>query len=191
MLAAYFVHDDKGWRLKGHAKQPMYTWMSTWAVALRRPSDLGYTDDGYNLPGLRIHPHLVDSNVESEGQLFATDLGGVTGRSAVRRQTLKGRCERAAELVAAEPNEPWLLWCGLNDEANLIAELTGARYWEAESLDRLKTAFTAIAEAMGKRYVLRYVPENVKRPGWHKIELKLRGKKGDVRTRTGYWVPNR
>jgi len=71
-----------------------------------------------------------------------------------------------------------------------IAELTGGRYWEAESLDRLKTAFTAIAEAMGKRYVLRYVPENVKRPGWHKIELKLRGKKGDVRTRTGYWVPN-
>ena len=126
MLAAYFVHDDKGWRLKGHAKQPMYTWMSTWAVALRRPSDLGYTDDGYNLPGLIIHPHLVDSNVEAEGQLFATDLGGVTGRSAVRRQTLKARCERAAELVAAEPNEPWLLWCGLNDEANLLAELTGA-----------------------------------------------------------------
>jgi VWFA-related protein len=72
-----------------------------------------------------------------------------------------------------------------------IAELTGGRYWEAESLDRLKSAFAAIAEAMGKRYVLRYVPENVKRPGWHKIELKLRGKKGDVRTRTGYWVPNR
>lgn len=72
-----------------------------------------------------------------------------------------------------------------------IAELTGGRYWEAESLDRLKTAFSAIAEAMGKRYVLRYVPENVRRPGWHKIELKLRGKKGDVHTRTGYWVPDR
>lgn len=72
-----------------------------------------------------------------------------------------------------------------------IAELTGGRYWEAESLDRLKTAFAAIAEAMGKRYVLRYAPENVKRPGWHRIELKLRGKKGDVRTRTGYWVPDR
>ena len=69
-----------------------------------------------------------------------------------------------------------------------IAEVTGGRYWEAESLDRLKTAFTAIAEAMGKRYVLRYVPENVPRPGWHKIELKLRGKKGEVHTRSGYWV---
>jgi VWFA-related protein len=72
-----------------------------------------------------------------------------------------------------------------------IAEATGGRYWEAESLDRLKTAFAAIAEAMAKRYVLRYVPENVKRPGWHKIELKLKGKTGDVRTRTGYWIPDR
>jgi len=72
-----------------------------------------------------------------------------------------------------------------------IAEVTGGRYWEAESLDRLKAAFAAIAEAMGKRYVLRYVPENVKRPGWHRIELKLRGKKGDVHTRTGYWVADR
>ena len=72
-----------------------------------------------------------------------------------------------------------------------IAETTGGRYWEAESLDRLKTAFAAIAEAMGKRYVLRYAPENVPRPGWHKIELKLRGAKGDVHTRSGYWVSER
>lgn len=72
-----------------------------------------------------------------------------------------------------------------------IAETTGGRYWEAESLDRLKTAFAAIADAMGKRYVLRYSPENVKRAGWHKIELKLRGKKGDVHTRSGYWVADR
>jgi VWFA-related protein len=72
-----------------------------------------------------------------------------------------------------------------------IAETTGGRYWEAESLDRLKTAFAAIAEAMGKRYVLRYSPENIARPGWHRIELKIRGKKGDVHTRSGYWVAER
>jgi hypothetical protein len=72
-----------------------------------------------------------------------------------------------------------------------IAETTGGRYWEAESLDRLKTAFLAIAEAMGMRYVLRYSPENVPRPGWHKVELKLRGKKGEVHTRSGYWVAER
>ena len=126
MLAAYFIHDDVGWRLKGHARRPMYEWMATWAVALRRPSDLGYPDDGYVLPGLNVIPHLIESEIEAEGQLFATDLGGVGGRAAVRRQTMEARCLRAAELVEAEPDEPWLLWCGLNGEADMLAEMTGA-----------------------------------------------------------------
>jgi hypothetical protein len=126
MLAAYFVHDTEGWRLKGHARGPMMTWMATWAIALRRPSDLGYPDDGYNLPGLRVIPHLLDVDLEVEGQLFATDLGGVGGRAKVRRESLPVRCKRAAELVDAEPSEPWLLWCGLNDEADTLANLTGA-----------------------------------------------------------------
>ncbi|MGV7264164.1 hypothetical protein PJH57_29020, partial [Mycobacterium kansasii] len=56
-----------------------------------------------------------------EGQLFATEIGGVTGRAAVRRATLTARVERAAELVAAEPDEPWLLWCGLNSESDALA----------------------------------------------------------------------
>ena len=50
MLASYFVHDDVGWRLKGHAVRPMMQWMATWAIALRKPSDLGYDDTGYDLP---------------------------------------------------------------------------------------------------------------------------------------------
>lgn len=126
MLAAYFVHDTEGWRLKGHARGPMMTWMATWAVALRRPSDLGYPDAGYNLPGLRVVPHLLDVDLKVDGQLFATDLGGVGGRAKVRRESLPARCKRAAELVDAEPAEPWLLWCGLNAEAETLANLTGA-----------------------------------------------------------------
>lgn len=125
MLAAYFIHDDAGWRLKGHARRPMMQWMATWAVALRKPSDLGYPDTGYNLPGLEITPHLIDVPIEADGQLFPTDLGGVGGRAKVRRETLHARCLKAAELVKAEPDEPWLLWCGLNDEAELLADLTG------------------------------------------------------------------
>ena len=125
MLAAYFIHDDQGWRLKGHARQPMFEWMSTWAVAIRKPSDLGYADTGYNLPGLDIVPEIVESNIEAEGQLFATDLGGVGGRAKIRRETLAARVARCAELVNAERDEPWLIWCGLNDEANAIAKATG------------------------------------------------------------------
>ena len=125
MLAAYFVHDADGWRVKGHAWRPMLQWMATWAVALRKPSDIGGSDDGYDLPGLDIEPVIVDSDIESDDGLFAT-LGGVQGRSSVRRQTLDARVHATADLIRAEPDVPWLIWCGLNDEAHAIAKLTGA-----------------------------------------------------------------
>jgi hypothetical protein len=123
MLAAYFIHDADGWRMKGHARAPMFRWMASWALAIRKPSDMGYEDGGYRLPGLEILPHLLPVDLVPEGQLFATDLGGVGGRARVRRETLTARCEVAADLVAAEPDQPWLIWCGLNDEADLLAKL--------------------------------------------------------------------
>jgi hypothetical protein len=124
MLAAYFVHDsDVGWRLKGHAREPMFRWMASWALAIRKPHDLGYPDDGYDLPPLTILPHLIEVPIAADGQLFPTDLGGVGGRAAVRRETLDARCSLAADLVMTEPDEPWLLWCGLNNEAERLADL--------------------------------------------------------------------
>lgn len=131
MLAAYFVHDQDGWRPKGHARGPMFAWMATWALAIRKPSDLGYDDEGYDLPGLEIVPHLLPVEVEAEGQLFATDLGGVGGRAQVRRSTLAARCERAVEIVNTQSTcadlEPWIVWCGLNDEQDYLARAFGAR----------------------------------------------------------------
>jgi len=146
MLAAYFVHDQNGWRVKGHARQPMYRWMASWALAIRSPADLGYPDGGYRLPGLEIVPHLLKVDVAPDGQLFATGLGGVRGRAAVRRATLDARCARAAELVAAEPDEPWLLWCGLNAEADRLADIPGAvnvpGSWSPEQKAEALLAFT-------------------------------------------------
>ena len=122
MLAAYFVHDQDGWRLKGHAIAPMIAWMSTWAMAIRKPSDLGYEDDGYILPGLKIIPELVDVEIEAaHDELFAVTIGGVSGRSKVRKQSLAARVERTVQRVGEEPDESWLLWCGLNDEAETLA----------------------------------------------------------------------
>ena len=122
MLAAYFIHDSDGWRLKGHARGPMIEWMSTWAIAVRRPSDIGGSDEGYILPGLEIRSHLLPVEIVPDGQLFATEIGGVTGRAEVRRKTLASRVARTAELVHAEPREPWVLWCGLNAEADALAD---------------------------------------------------------------------
>ena len=121
MLAAYFVNDEKEWRLKGHARAPMFRWMASWAHALTKPSDMGHPDDGYDLPALDVIPQVVDAEITAgDGQLFATDLGGVGGRAQVRRQTMGPRIERAADLASGDGQV--IVWCGLNDEARAITE---------------------------------------------------------------------
>lgn len=124
MLSAFFVNDEREWRLKGHAAGPMYRWMASWAQALRRPSDLGYSDEGFELPELTITAQPVAVEMVPEDQLFATDLGGIGGRAQVRRHTLDARVARAAELAGGK--HQWIVWCGLNDEARALEEIDGA-----------------------------------------------------------------
>jgi hypothetical protein len=127
MLAAFFVHDDEGWRLKGHAREPFYRWLASWGMSLKRPSDLGYADDGYALPPLEITASLVPTTFTRPGELFATTLKGIGDRAAVRRETLAERVMAAAEIINAEPDEPWIAWVGLNDEGSeLAARIPGA-----------------------------------------------------------------
>ena len=125
MRAMYFLNDTdgKGWRLKGHAVKPLMQWMCQWAVALRKPSDIGGSDEGYELPQLTQHVDLVRYHGEiPEGQLFAADLGGVGGRAAARKSTLIDRVNKCVELVDAEPDEQWVIWTGLNAEADMLAK---------------------------------------------------------------------
>ncbi len=102
MLAAFFVHDDEGWRLKGHAAAPFYQWMASWGMALKKPSDLGYDNDGFDLPPLHVDSIIVDTDWSPEGQLFVSHLKGITERAKVRRDTLANRVAAAAELVNAD-----------------------------------------------------------------------------------------
>lgn len=130
-LATWFVKIDQGlrttehhgWRLKGHAKQDFFRWVASWAVALRKPSDLGYPDDGFILPALSIRDCVVESGENLTGALFPeAGLKGIQGRLSARRGSLDARVKAVADLVAAEPDEPWLLWCGLNTESDALAK---------------------------------------------------------------------
>ncbi len=122
MLAAFFVHDDKGWRLKGHAIKPFYQWMASWGMAVKRPSDLGYSDDGFELPPLTVESEIVESPWIPDGQLFASHLKGITERASVRKATLAERSQAAADLINQSP-DPWIAWVGLNDESDALAAL--------------------------------------------------------------------
>ena len=122
MLAAFFVHDDQSWRIKGHAEEPFYRWLASWGMSVRKPSDLGYSDEGYDLPPLTIEPNWVEAAYRPVGSLFHMGLHGIQDRIAVRKTTLPQRVAAAAQLVASTPGQ-WILWCGLNDEARQLAEL--------------------------------------------------------------------
>jgi hypothetical protein len=127
MLALYFTQDGNTttrWRLKGHARQPFWRWVSSWALAFTSPADLGYHDEAerFVLPPLRTVPVVVAAkDPHVTGTLFAGEAQTLQERQAARRNTTAERVAAAAALVAAEPDEQWLLWCDLNVESDALA----------------------------------------------------------------------
>ncbi len=126
MLATYFIHDgsDTGkWRIKGHAEDRFWEWVSTWAVVLTCPGDLGYPNDGYILPSLNMTEHIVEVKSDGEYSLFGCEIAKtLTERRDARRASLRERCEQAAEIIAQNPDDQWVCWCDLNAESELLAE---------------------------------------------------------------------
>ncbi len=124
MLAMFFCHDGgstQDWRIKGHAVGEFWSWVASWASLVTKPSDLGYSDEGFSLPELRIHRDTLDYQQENPEFLFPAHVGmDLSARRQARRGSIEVRCQRAAEL--ASTGGQWLLWCELNDESALLAE---------------------------------------------------------------------
>ena len=110
------------WRFKGHAEEQFWRWVSSWARAMRMPSDLGFDDGEFVLPELTETEHLVKSESIPEGKLFTTPAVGLWEQREERRRTITERCEKAAELVN-DTGDLALVWCQLNDEGNLLTDL--------------------------------------------------------------------
>lgn len=125
MRSTFFIADSRGefmkYRLKGHAQGAFYEWLSSWAIACRHPRDLGFEQDGYDLPPLTIHDHLVPTGWTAEGELFTPRLEGITQRAQVRKDTLAERIAAAVEVICAEPDRQWIVWTGRNDESSGMA----------------------------------------------------------------------
>jgi superfamily II DNA or RNA helicase len=124
MLSMFFVHDGgdtSKWRIKGHAEGKFWEWVASWACVLRRPSDLGYDDNGFILPELTIHETIVQSGKASEGMLFAMPAETLQERRGARRASMAARVEEAAR-IANGTDRPVLLWCDLNDESAALTK---------------------------------------------------------------------
>ncbi len=122
MLATYFINDagDTGtWILKGWGQERFWEWMGTWSVVLRSPSDLGFNGSLYDLPKLHYHEHVVETEPLGD-ELFSRPAQTMLERRRAQRESIEGRCKALADIVNAKTNEPWLIWCHLNDEAELL-----------------------------------------------------------------------
>lgn len=126
MLATFFVHDGgdtQKWRLKGHAENEFWKWMASWAVMLRKPSDLGYANEGYDLPPLKQTQHQVAVDYAPSmdtGLLFPMEASTLQERVAARRDTVEERVALAASMTPAD--RPFVWWCNLNAEADALAK---------------------------------------------------------------------
>ena len=117
MLAMFFTHDGGDtakWRLKGHGKTKFWEWLSTWAAFIRSPADLGFDGSRYELPPM----HIVDCKIEVDHPRANT----MTERRIARKSSIEARCMLLAAKVNCS-NEPWVIWCNLNDESALLAQL--------------------------------------------------------------------
>jgi hypothetical protein len=134
-LATWFIRVDAGhrttthhgWRIKRHAVEPFYRWLSSWAVALRSPADLGYDASAFRLPALQIHEEVLPIDAPVGDALFPEmGLHGLSGRLVARRTVLADRVKAIQRLTTtgktAHGGCAWLLWCGLNEEASALAE---------------------------------------------------------------------
>lgn len=112
------------WRMRYHAQNDYFRWLSSWAMAIRKPSDLNYEDNGFILPELKIEPIIVNAKYQPTDELFFTGLKGLKQRADVRDQTSFAKLDEIKRLVN-HSKEQWIVWCGLDKESTLAKkELT-------------------------------------------------------------------
>ncbi len=109
------------WRFKGHAEEGFWKWVASWARAVRKPSDLGFEDDGFELPELRHREHIVKALTPPTDKLFDLQVQGLREEREELRRTIEERCETAAAIL--EDAESAVAWCHLNDEGKRLTRL--------------------------------------------------------------------
>jgi hypothetical protein len=139
-----------GWRLKGHAHDHFWRWVCSWARACRKPSDLGFSDHGYDLPPLIENEHVFQPDTPPDGMLFTMAAFGLKEERDERKRTLEQRCRKSAELV--DHDRPAVVWCHTNAEGDALERMIpGAVQISGSTPDELKEAhYQAFADGSAR-----------------------------------------
>ena len=110
--------------LKPHAERDFFAWVNQWAVMVKKPSDLGFSDDGYDLPSLHVNKHIVRNEktwvIDDQAALFAMPAKSMTEVREEQKLTVTERCEKAVALAHGKTS---VYWCNLNEESALLSSL--------------------------------------------------------------------
>lgn len=148
---------SQNWRFKGHAEKNFWRWVTSWSRAIRKPSDLGYSDDKFVLPELIENEHIVESAIPLPGMLFAMSAANFREERQERRQTIEARCEKAAELVLAH-NDASVVWCYLNDEGDLLEKIIpgSVQISGQDSDEKKEEAYKGFSDGNIKKIITKY-----------------------------------
>lgn len=127
-LSIYFINDMKtgNWRLKGHATVEFWKWVCSWALNIEKPSDIGFDDKGYVLPKLNEYEEIVEVEIiadDFQEGFFRYVQMSATSLYKERKNTIKVRAQRIMEIIERNPNEQYLIWVDMNEEADELKKL--------------------------------------------------------------------
>jgi DNA modification methylase len=173
MLSTYFINANKDhtffigdkaitkkgsnkggteWRLKHHAEKVFFEWLSTWAMVIDHPSNLGYDGKGYDLPPLNIITHVIETdNYHQEDSLFFMGLKGIGDRAKVRKDLSASKQDKLKEIIAGDDGQ-WIVWCGLNDESTQAKNCLNGVSREISGADSIEKKVEAFQDFQDGKY---------------------------------------
>jgi hypothetical protein len=142
------------YRFRGHSERDFWRWVCSWSRAVRKPSDLGFSDDGFDLPPLSTNQHVVKSRSTSPDFLFDMPAVGLAEQRKERSRTCEERCEMAARIANAT-DESVVSWCYLNREGDLLEKMiNGSKQVSGNDPDEKKEEiFEAFASGQIKKLI--------------------------------------
>lgn len=142
--------------LKPHAEKDFFAWVNQWSIMVKRPSDLGFSDNGYDLPALHTNKHMVYNreawSVGGQSSLFAMPAKTMTEVREEQKTTVEDRCQKAIELASGKTS---VYWCNLNEESSRLSDLDpdAVEIVGGMSIDKKEEILMAFAQGDIKRLI--------------------------------------
>lgn len=142
--------------LKPHAERDFFAWVNQWSVMVKKPSDLGFSDAGYDLPALHVKKHMIHNDetwcLDGQASLFAMPAARLTEVREEQKMTVQARCEEAVRLASGKTS---VYWCNLNDESSTLKEMdkTAVEIVGGMSIDQKEDILVSFAKGEIQRLI--------------------------------------